>query len=146
MIFLVLGYSQFWVPIMVVYILIFTPILLLFDEGSVGLGDLKRLRGGNRSSVPIMIIIFNMAGLPPFPGFFLKLLWLVQYRIDLLSLSLFFFTSALVVYMYLRFRIKSLSRISFSIRNQKQQGRVFPSILASMIAGLAVIILFILRL
>ena len=58
--------------------------------------------------VRVWFAFLNLGGVPPLPGFLLKVGLLRLFRASLLTLVLFLIRSALLIYIYLRLRILAL--------------------------------------
>ena len=73
--FITLTLGSLWLELIFLYSLIFLPLPLIFAlaQERLRLGSQLLKRGGLRGSL-VLIILFNMRGLPPFPGFFMKVI------------------------------------------------------------------------
>lgn len=110
MLFFSINLRRIWFEIIVVYRLMFLPLFFVFRNIN-NIFFLERWLKGLSTAVTFLVII-RLAGLPPFPGFFLKYFWLVSLRIDFWSLIIFFLRSRLIIYLYISFAIKNLLEVS----------------------------------
>ena len=97
-----------WASYLGVYRLINLP---LFAEAEClailkGAQDWGRLPSGAKISIWLGFI--NLAGIPPMPGFLIKVAFICQTTLGFLRYLLFFLRSVLLVYMYMSFRLKAL--------------------------------------
>ncbi len=104
--------SVFWVELLVTYRVIFGGIVLYFLRSNEILRRRQIHPSGRIIRVIGFIILINIAGLPPLPGFFLKLIWLLQANISLISILIFIRASRLIIFIYLSFSLKILREIN----------------------------------
>ena len=109
-IFYSINFNRFWFEIISVYRIIFLPLFYIIRNVN-NIFFLENWFSG-LSTFSIFLFIIRLAGLPPFPGFFLKYFWLIEVRINFWSLIIFFLRSSLIIYLYIRFSIKNLLEIS----------------------------------
>ena len=102
--------SNFWIEIILIYTFIFCPLFLIFRNESNSLFIINWF--GGASTFIVFTFIIRLAGLPPFPGFFLKYIWLLESKIDFISLIVFFIGSGFIIYLYIRFSLKNLLEFS----------------------------------
>ena len=121
--FTILSARDYWFQLLVIYSSIFFLLRGYFSlsDGELSRNQLQILGGGNRFIGPMLLI--NLAGLPPLPGFFLKVLWLLTTEARFFLLLVFTISSVLIMYIYLSFALKSLvgfsaalSRVSLLVR------------------------------
>ena len=105
-----INFNSIWLDIILVYMAIFLPLFFIFSNINNVLFSANWL--GGLSSFILFVFIIRIAGLPPFPGFFLKYFWLVELKIDFLSLGIFFLSSRLIIYLYISFALKNLLELS----------------------------------
>ena len=105
-----INFNSIWLDIILIYTVIFLPLFYIFRNINNVLFSGNWFRG--LSSFMLFIFIIRIAGLPPFPGFFLKYFWLVELKIDFLSLRVFFLSSRLIMYLYISFALKNLLELS----------------------------------
>ena len=108
--FFTLNVRNFWLDIILVYRMLFLPLFFIFRNRN----NIFYLSSWTRglSTFIVFLLIIRLAGLPPFPGFFLKYVWLVESRVDFLSLIVFFVRSRFIIYLYIRFTLKNLLEFS----------------------------------
>lgn len=112
-IFYLINNRNFWLEMILIYIIIFLPLFFIFRKTNNNFFLSNWI--GRASPLIIFLLIIRLAGLPPFPGFFLKYIWLINSKIDFLSLVVFFITSRIIIYLYVRFTLKNLLEISNQI-------------------------------
>ena len=105
-----INLTNVWLEIILVYRLMFLPLFFVFRNRNTILFFESWING--LSTLILFLIIIRLAGLPPFPGFFLKYFWLLELKIDFWSLIIFFLRSRLIMYLYIRFTIKNLLEVS----------------------------------
>ena len=120
-----INLKNVWFEMITVYRIIFFPLFFIFRN----INNMFFLESWFKgmSTFFIFLLIIRLAGLPPFPGFFIKYFWLVEVNIDFWSLTIFFFRSSLIIYLYIRFIIKNLLEVSNNlwIRRGPLKTRVF---------------------
>lgn len=107
---LLLGFSNFWFDIIIVYILIILPVFLIFKNNNNSHFLINWFKGASR--LIIFLSFINLVGLPPLPGFFLKYIWLIGVEIDFFSIVIFFLRSRIILYLYISFLLKNLLEFS----------------------------------
>lgn len=108
--FFTFNVRNFWLDMILVYRILFLPLFFIFRNRN-NIFYLSSWTGG-LSTLIVFLLIIRLAGLPPFPGFFLKYIWLVESRVDFLSLVVFFVRSGFIIYLYIRFSLKNLLEFS----------------------------------
>ena len=110
MLFFTINIRNFWLDIILVYRMLFLPIFFIFRNRN----NIFYISNWSRgiSTLIVFLLIIRLAGLPPFPGFFLKYIWLVEARVDFWSLIIFFIRSRFIIYLYIRFSLKNLLEFS----------------------------------
>ncbi len=126
MLYALINYTNLWVDLLITYRFIFYAIVLYFLKSNEVLRRRQIHSSGRISSIIGFIMLINMAGLPPFPGFFLKIIWLIQANLSLISFLVFIGSSALIIFIYLSFGLKILREINseFYINFQRNLGGV----------------------
>lgn len=120
MLYAVLACINTWLDLIIVYSFRFLALVLFFLKSNEELRRGKLHRSGRVTTIVIFILLVNIAGLPPFPGFFLKLMWLIQAHISLIRFLVFIASSGLMMFIYLSFGLKTLGEMNRIVLNDFQ--------------------------
>jgi len=107
-----------WKGLMALYTLTFIPLLGVSRRDS-GNGTRPKRPGDEILTATWLLLIANLVGIPPLPGFFIKL----EIRIGLISgamwgaIFIFNLGAGVIVFMYVSFLIRKLSYSRFGIKN-----------------------------
>ena len=112
----VLFRRHLWLKLLLAYALIGFPVFVHSKTGANKYGGERWNQEKSRFKYVIWFVFLNMGGVPPLPGFFLKIRFLNFFRLSLATLLGFVVGSALLIYMYL-----SLSFLSLVGRGSKEE-------------------------
>ena len=112
--YILLQTFELWVDLLITYSLIFLILILYFTKFNEDLRRTPIHTSGSIITLMNFLLLVNLAGLPPFPGFFLKVLWLIEAEGTIFLFSRFIISSRLIIFIYLSFSLKNLREINRS--------------------------------
>ena len=98
-----------WLRLLIAYALILFPLAKLFKEAKVTQYNLNNSNLIARINLLRFFLLINLIGLPPFPGFFLKLLWVLESKQSFIEVFIFLSSNIIIIFIYLSFLLKSFS-------------------------------------
>ena len=117
--------NSIWVYFMITYTLFLLPMLFYFNYLKLRPVSYSRV-SLIRASAGLWLIFLNLGGVPPMPGFFLKLKFLTSIRIATFEIVIFVIRSLLIIYLYIRFSLISTSNQNISDLLIKNKTRTIP--------------------
>ena len=113
--YVLLIHTNIWLELIIIYSFRFLALVLYFLKSNEELSSTKLHSSGRLITITAFILLVNIAGLPPFPGFFLKLVWLAQANISLIRFLIFTISSGSIIFIYLSFSLKTLGEINWTV-------------------------------
>lgn len=118
-----LTYQFDWIKFLVVYSLITLPIFTYNKNLSLKKNCSIEEEASRRGGVWVWLLFLNLGGIPPLPGFFLKLNFITSINFAFLELILFLTTSIVLLYIYLRLGFRRLIKRDYLILRNKSTTR-----------------------
>ena len=112
--YILLQTFELWVDLLITYSLIFLILILYFVKFNEDLRRTTLHTSGSIITLVNFFLLVNLAGLPPFPGFFLKVVWLIEAEGTVFLFYRFIICSRLIMFIYLSFSLKNLREINRS--------------------------------
>lgn len=97
-----------WIKFLLVYRLITFPIFAYGKNLSSKKNSAAEREVINHRGIWVWLIFLNLGGIPPLPGFFLKLNFLASVNLAILELIIFITTSIILLYIYLGLGFRAL--------------------------------------
>ena len=100
-----------WPKLLIIYTIILLPLTKLFKEAKVIQPNPNNSNLIISVNVLSFFLLINLMGFPPFPGFFLKLLWLLESKQSFIGFFIFLSSNIIILFIYLSFSLKSFSQL-----------------------------------
>lgn len=117
--FFILKNGIWWINLLLIYSINFLPFMyLLWLVGQQKRLLVHRINFG-LIKVRLAFLFFRIRGIPPLPGFFIKLFWLIESQVGFFSILMFLIVSGASAYIYLRVWIRLINWRSNLVIQQK---------------------------
>ena len=107
--------KNFWIEFLFIYSIILAQLRIIFWLIVLQKNFLIHFKNSNLIKIFLLISIFNIRGIPPLPGFFIKIFWLINSNLEIFSILIFLIISRLRTYIYIRIWINFLRFNSYKI-------------------------------